>query len=854
MTIKGEKTFLKTMGLCSFGMGAATVNVDVKNGRIVRIRPHQLDSKYNPEEFNPWKLEVRGHVFEPNFKTVPSPLQLAYKKRVYSPNRIRYPLKRVDWDPNGERNTQNRGVSKFVRISWDEATDLIASEIRRVHEEYDPYAILCQGDGHGETKVVHGGHGCNTMLLKLMGGYTLQNRNPDSWEGWWWGAKHVWGMEPLGQVIPQTNLFQDIAENTDMLLHWGCDSETTCRWFGNEPSKMNLWFKELGIKSIYVCPDLNYAAAVHADKWIPIKPNTDAAMHLAIAYTWIIEDNYDKQYVETHTHGFEEFQKYVLGEEDGIPKTPKWAADITGVPARTIKALAREWAAKVTSIAHGEGGSLIRGPYSTEPGRLEPLLLAMQGLGKPGRHQFKATDWGVLDLPTPFPPPMRYPSLQAAFHGWILGDVPKQNIPKTLIPDAILNPPLSWYSTSILVEPTSDQFVQYKYPVEGCSEIHMIWTDSPCWQTCWNEGNKMVKALRSPKIECVVAQHPWMENECLYADIILPVNTKLEEKDISTDTIQTYYSSILLEGKCIEPLGESKSDYETVGEVAKKLGLYEEYSQGRSIDEWIEFGYENSGIADLVSWEKLEDKGYYVIPTHPEWQNFPTGISGFNKFPEDFPLSTPTGKIEFYATGLAEHFPDDEERPPVPHWIPEGESHQETVGTERSKNYPLLVVSNHPRWRMHAQCDDVSWFREIETSRVRGPDGYSYEPVWINPVDASARGVKDGDVVQMFNERGAVLGGAYLTERIMPGVVYQDHGARSDPIVPGELDRGGANNLICPGNTTSKNAAGMATSGFLVEVEKANLDELREKYPDAFNREYDPASGLLFDAWIEGAK
>ena len=126
-----------------------------------------------------------------------------------------------------------------------------------------------------------------------------------------------------------------------------------------------------------------------------------------------------------------------------------------------------------------------------------------------------------------------------------------------------------------------------------------------------------------------------------------------------------------------------------------------------------------------------------------------------------------------------------------------------------------------------------------------------YEPVWINPVDAAARGIKNGDIVMVFNERGDVLGGACVTERIMPGVIYQDHGARYDPIIPGKLDRGGANNTICPGKVTSRNAAGEVTSGFLVEVERIDIEELRVKYPEAFERDYDPASGPAFNSWIE---
>ncbi|MEE8619375.1 MAG: hypothetical protein V3S84_04530, partial [Dehalococcoidales bacterium] len=174
----------------------------------------------------------------------------------------------------------------------------------------------------------------------------------------------------------------------------GCDAETTSwGWAGQIASRLMYWFTELGIKSIFVCPDLNYSAAIHADKWIPILPNTDAALQFAIAYVWITGGTYDKEYVATHTIGFDKVRDYVLGKEDGIPKTPKWAARITGVPSRIIKALAREWASKATSIAHGNGGGMIRGPYSTEPARMEVILLGMQGLGKPGVAQLKLIEW-----------------------------------------------------------------------------------------------------------------------------------------------------------------------------------------------------------------------------------------------------------------------------------------------------------------------------------------------------------------------------------------------------------------------------------------------------------------------------
>jgi len=502
--------------------------------------------------------------------------------------------------------------------------------------------------------------------------------------------------------------------------------------------------------------------------------------------------------------------------------------------------------------------------------------MAMQGIGRPGVHQVKMLEWGLRSERATNPMPLGkvIPNLSCVHQGRTYATssqwaeqikidseshkatgymVPKQFIPKNLIHDAILNPPISWYCTTLNRSPLEDQFVKYTYPVEGCSEVHMIWTDTPCWITCWNDSNSYIKALRSPKIEFILAQHPWMENDCLFADIILPVSTKLEEEDIAADNMSGQYRFLLHEKQCIQPLGESKSDYEIVCMIAEKMGLLQQYTKGKTHQELIKDGFEGSGVKDLTSFDTFKEKGYYVVPTDPDWKKYPAGLRKFHDDPENNPLKTPSGKIEFYSQNLAKHFPDDEERPPVPHWIEKGESHDEGLSGDRAKQYPLLIMSNHGRWRVHAQHDDITWIREIPTCKVMGPDGYNYEPLWMNETDAASRGIKNGDIVKVYNERGAVLGGAYVTPRIMPGVVYMDHGARYDPIVPGELDRGGAINTITPHNSTSKNATGMVCSGFLVEVEgvgSVQYESWKRQYPEAFNRQYDPAAGLQFDSWL----
>lgn len=847
-----DKTTIKGMALG--GHGAMPAAVDSMNGKIVRIRPLHLDEKYDPKDFNAWKMVVKGVEFDPGCKIALAPFSLAYKKRVYSPNRIKYPLKRVDWDPNGERNPQNRGISKFERISWEEAAKLIAGEIKRIKKEYGPYAILSQGDGHAESKIVHAAHGIQYEFLKLTGGSTYQFRTPDSWEGWYWGAKHVWGMDStVGLMDPKTNIVKDMAEHCEQLLFWGCDPETT-PWFylAGLPSRLMYFFEELGIKQVYICPDLNYGAAVHADKWIPILPNTDSALQLAIAHVWLTEGTYDQAYIGRYTIGFEKFADYVLGSEDGIAKTPKWASEKCGVPSYTIKALAREFAKRVTSIMHSFGGSMIRGPYSSEPARLEVVLLAMQGLGKPGVHQgswWKGFPRSVV-MPTE-----ATEARQGSMYGYFWPP-PAQVLPKTLIEKAIFSDePFTFYGSGAQICPTSDQLKQYTYPIpkeEGGSKIHMIWSDTPCRTTCWGHGNRVAEGMQHPSIECVVVQHPWLENDTLFADIILPVNTKLEEQDFGIDRDSQYFS-IFLEDKSLEPIGESKSDYEAVCEVAKAMGLFGEFTKGKTVEEWIKTAYELSRVKDLISWEELREKSYYVVPIAPDWAQDKPGMHAFVEDPKANPLQTPSGLLEIYSEALASTFPYDLERPPIPKWVERGETHDERLSCLRAKKYPLLMVSNHPRWRLHAQCDDIPWTREALTGKVRGIDGYMYEPVWLNPQEAEKRGIKSGDIVKVYNERGIVLGGAYVTERVRTQVAYMDHGSRCDWIKMGEIDRGGAPNLISPIGTTSKNASGQATSGYLVEVEKLSLAEMqewREKYPESFAKEYDPNSGLRFNAWL----
>jgi trimethylamine-N-oxide reductase (cytochrome c) len=432
-------------------------------------------------------------------------------------------------------------------------------------------------------------------------------------------------------------------------------------------------------------------------------------------------------------------------------------------------------------------------------------------------------------------------------------------VAKTKLPDAILNPPVEWQGHVVCLYPREDQFLKFQYPKPGDEGIHMIWSDCPCWSTCWNGGNKMQDALRHESVEFVLVQHPWMENDTIFADMILPASTIMECEDLGTDCLSGQFNLLYYEGKAVERVGESLPDYEIVVEVAKKLekygGVYEDlvarYTKNMDNQAWIEHGLANCGVPDITL-DELKEKRFWASPIKEGWEDDPAGMIEFYEDPERYPLETPTGKLEYYSVALAEHFPDDDVRGPYPKWVEESDEHKERIHSERAKDYPYLLVTNHPRWRVHANCDDIPWLREISTCKVKGPDGYLYEPIWVNPADAAKHGIASGDVVAIYNERGTVLGGAIVTERLMPGAVYQDHGARIDSIKGGTggLDRGGANNLICPSATTSNYAPGEVTNGFLVGLKKVDVFELAEQYPEQFNRDYDPAVGLIAAAYI----
>ena len=308
-----------SMRYCNMANGGPLF-VTVKDGKIIRTTPIDFDET-DPQ---PWTIHAHGMNFTPPRKTTLAPHGQTSRSTIYSPDRLLYPMKRVDFDPNGKRNPQNRGKSKYVRISWAEALDLVAGEIKRVKHDHGPGAMTVSHGSHHTWG--HIGYYLSALYrFSNAVGHTPVHHNPDSWEGWYWGAAHHWGYTMRVGQSETYGTVEDLLQNCEMVVFWSADPETNSGSYGaQEGTVRRQWLKKLGIKVVHIDPHYNSSAQFLPGKWICPKPTTSPALAMAIAYVWIKEGLYDKEYVKTHTVGFDAWKAYVMGESDGVAKTPEW--------------------------------------------------------------------------------------------------------------------------------------------------------------------------------------------------------------------------------------------------------------------------------------------------------------------------------------------------------------------------------------------------------------------------------------------------------------------------------------------------------------------------------------------------
>ncbi len=830
--------------------------VYVKHGKILRITPIDFDAK----DAKPWTVTARGKTFTPPHKTTISPHSLAFKSLVYSPDRIMYPMKRVDFDPNGQRNCSNRGISGYQRISWEEALDIVAAEIQRAKREHGPGAIMNGSGSHHLWGILGYWLGIRLRFFNNIG-FTPVAHNPDSWEGWYWGAMHHWGHSMRLGAPESYGTVEDCLKECEMVVFWSSDPEATSGVYAAfEGTVRRQWLKELGIKMVHIDPYYNHTAALFGGKWLAPRPSTGNALALAIAYVWISEGLYDKEYVAKRTVGFDTWKDYILGNEDGVAKTPEWQEGEAGIPAKDVRALAREWGRKKTYLAAGGitgFGSAARDATGTEWARSMVCLMAMQGLGKPG------VNMGGMQQGTPVDTGFYFPGyaeggMSGDLQGTALGmhlyprfpqlptvNTVNQRVPRLNIPEAILEGHVSSYpQDSKTVE---GQFARFDYPTPGYSPVKMYYKYGGSHIGTMVETNRYVKAYRSNKLEFVVNQSIWWEGEAKFADIVLPACTSFERWDISEfancggyiqhSFNQCNHRVIVMQHKCIEPVGESKPDFQIFLELAKRLGFSAMFSEGVTELEWCKRLFDATDLPKVISWKKFLKKGYYVVPAPKESARDP---ASFRWFAEDRPKDTPeiaplpgdysqqvfkglqtqSGKLEFVSSSLSRFDANDPERPVISKYIPAWEGHHTT---DLLVKYPLQLITPHARYSFHTMSDGKhSWINDIEEHRLL-IDGYYYWILRMHPADAEKRGISDKELVKVFNDRGAVICAVRTTERIRPGTVHSyESSATYDPIgEPGASpDRGGCMNLLTPSRPIIKRSHSIAANSCLVQVEK----------------------------------
>ena len=651
----------------------------------------------------------------------------AYLRRQYHPDRLQYPLKRAG----------KRGEGKFSRISWNEALDLLASEMLRVKETYGNSALFVPY-GTGSYNQLNGSQTAR-RLMNLFGG-CLGIYNSYSW-----GAINIATPTVYGTLITG-NQRQDWL-NSKYILMWGWNP-AEMRDDTNSDYFVKL-ARRNGARVVCIDPRLSLSATSLADEWIPIRPGTDAAMMSAMAYVMIDESLYDAEFVHTHCVGFdssqmmpgcegaESYTDYILGKVDGQPKTPGWAEALTSVPAQTIARIAREYATLKPSVLY-QGYGMQRRAYGEQVVRAGCVLAAITGnVGVPG-------GWASgLALQAPDGGPF--------WNVFPVGENPiKASIPVFLWSEAVIHGHDMGPEHGVIGAERLDNDIKLIYAVA-----------TNCLINQHANVNRSAAILRDESlVEFLAVQDNFLTPTARFADLVLPACTQFETWGVEDGW--KYGDEVILMPKLVEPLGESKSDYRICAELAERLGQGEAFTEGRDERAWVDWildRYRQTRFPECPSLTEFEAEnlGVYADPVIQPVVAF----ADFRREPQAYPLDTPSGKIEIFSKALYD-LGRPVDIPAVPKYIEEWES---PFGAEARK-YPLQVIGHHTLARVHSTHDQNDWLGEAFPQRV-----------FINPLDAQERGIVDGNLVRVYNERGALELPCRVTSKILPGVIDIPQGA-----------------------------------------------------------------------------
>jgi biotin/methionine sulfoxide reductase len=718
----------------------------------------------------------------------PSPILNNIPNSIRHPTRIAQPMIRAGWLDNGPGRAERRGAEPFVPVSWDTATSLLSGELRRVLDAHGPQAIYGGSYGWASAGRFHHAQSQLHRFLNGLGGYTSK-RNSYSLGAAEVILPHVFGDD--WEAITRSTSWAEVAEQTELLV---------C--FGGLPLK-NLAVNPGGLSHHQTRDHLRRTAARGATfelfsplrddlpefveaSWHALRPGSDVAVMLALAHVLIAERLHDTAFLASHCVGFEAFERYVLGGEDGQAKTPEWAEQLSGISAAAMRDLARRMASRRTLITMNF--SLQRAEFGEQAPWMGATLSAMLGqIGlSGGGFAFGYGSIGGFGTPEHA---LGFPALPQGTNGV------KAFIPVARVADMLLHPG----------EPFDYDGLRLTYP-----HIRLVY---------WCGGNPFhhhqhISRLRAAFAcpETIVVHDPFWTATARHADIVLPSTVTLERDDIAGTAVD---SVLVAMHQAIAAFEQARDDYDIFAGLAAALGFGNAFTEGRTAMDWLRHLYSQWRLsvarADFMPppFEAFWEAGFLELPANTQPDPVVRRFQSFIADPQATPLSTPSGRIELFSETIAGFGYDD--CPGHATWL----EPTEWLGGPRAQQFPLQLIANNPKTRLHSQLDVGATSQE---SKICGR-----EPIRLNPTDAAAREIHTGDVVRVFNDRGSCLAGAVITDDVRLGVAQLSTGAWYDPFDPGDRDSmcvHGNPNTLTMDKGTSRLAQGCTGQHVLVEIER----------------------------------
>lgn len=685
-----------------------------------------------------------------------------------------------------------RGREPFVAVSWDRALDLAADALRHVRETHGNGAIYGGSYGWASAGRFHHAQSQVHRFLKQFGGYTASDKTYSAAAGEVL-LPHILGSD-LYTLFMHTTPWSEVRDHGEVVLCFSGVSPKNLQVVMGGPGAHTApgqldEVAKAGVKFINISPIRDDLPPGVNAQWIPIRPVSDTALILALCHTLLVEDLHDQAFLDRYCVGFDRFRDYLLGTDDGCPKSAEWSEPITTVAADTVRELARLIARSRTFIPMG--WALQRGEHGEQPYWASTVLMAMLGqYGLPGA----GIGHGVGSLHT-----IGFLGRRIIPFSWSVfpqGANPIDSvIPVARVTDMLEKPG----------EPFDYDGRRLTYP-----DIELIYWAGGNPFHHHQDLNRLRRAWTKPG--CVIVNEQVWTATARHADIVFPITTSLERNDIALSWFDHFISPM---PQALPPYAQARSDFAVFAALAERLGFGERYTEGRDEQQWLRHMYDESRERAATHGVTLPAFDVFWAGEHlslaDQIEPVTLLFEAFREDPEANPLGTPSGRIEIFSDTIASFGYDD--CPGHPVWLDK----TEFQSAPRSQQYPLHLISNQPAPRLHSQYDFGAVSRE---TKINGR-----EPATLHPEDAAARGIRTGDVIRLFNDRGACLAGATLSTGIRRGVVQLSTGAWYDPLDDEADDEAGLcvhgnPNVLTSDVGTSRLGQGPTAHSCLVEVEK----------------------------------